>query len=74
MTISKQQAIEIFGSGKKLGQALGLSQSAISQWPEKLDQWRIDVVIGAALRLGKLQPINHEILIVAPKINEPLIT
>ncbi len=71
MIISKQQAIELFGSSTKLGRALKLSRSAISQWPEELDQWRIDVVIGAALRLGKLRPISHEILIVQPKINKP---
>ena len=71
MTISKQQAIEIFGSGAKLGLALGLGRSAISQWPEKLGQKRTDLVMGAALRLGKLFPMNYEIRIDLLKMSTP---
>ncbi|PRF91646.1 hypothetical protein [Burkholderia multivorans] len=57
MTLTKQQAIEIFGSsGAELGRALGLSRGRISQWPEQLDQDQTDRVIGAAIRLGKQIP------------------
>lgn len=57
MNLTKQQAIEIFGSsGAELGRALGLSRGRISQWPEQLDQDQTDRVIGAAFRLGKQIP------------------
>ncbi len=63
MIISKQQAIKVFGSGAELGRAISVGRSAISKWPEKLDQRRTDLVIGAALRLGKLSLIAHEVFI-----------
>ncbi|WP_081953440.1 Cro/CI family transcriptional regulator [Mycoavidus cysteinexigens] len=63
MLISKQQAIRVFGSGANLGRAIGITRSAISQWPDRLDQRQTDLVIGAALRLGKLLPESYEILI-----------
>jgi hypothetical protein len=57
MTLTKQQAIEIFGnSGAELGRSVGLHRSRISQWPEVLDQKQTDLVIGAAIRLGKPLP------------------
>jgi hypothetical protein len=57
MTLTKQQAIEIFGnSGAELGRSVGLHRSRISQWPELLDQKQTDLVIGAAIRLGKSLP------------------
>lgn len=56
MTITKQRAIAIFGSGAKLAAALGLTRGRISQWPEQLDQRQTDLVVGAALRLGKPLP------------------
>ena len=34
MSISKQKAIEIFGSITALAKALGITQSAVSQWPD----------------------------------------
>ncbi len=69
MNISKQQAIEAFGSGAKLGRALGLGRSAISQWPKELSQEQADRVMGAALRLGKLELslLNYEIRVSSPK-------
>lgn len=57
MTLTKQQAIDIFGnSGAELGRAVGLHRSRISQWSEVLDQKQTDLVIGAAIRLGKQLP------------------
>ncbi|MCT9017112.1 Cro/CI family transcriptional regulator [Cupriavidus gilardii] len=56
MTITKQRAIAIFGSGAKLAEALGLTRGRISQWPDELDQRQTDLVVGAALRLGKPLP------------------
>lgn len=62
MNMTKQQAIEIFGSsGAELGRALGLSRGRISQWPDVLDQEQMDRVIGAAMRLGKLVPAEFQI-------------
>ncbi|MNX76006.1 hypothetical protein D3C86_1074980 [compost metagenome] len=51
--MTKQEAIRAFGSGAALARALGLTRSAISQWPLQLDQTRADRVSGAALRLGR---------------------
>lgn len=51
--MTKQEAIQAFGSGAALARALGLTRGAISQWPPQLDQTRADRVSGAALRLGK---------------------
>jgi transcriptional repressor of cell division inhibition gene dicB len=56
MTLSKTQAIEIFGSRKDLCLALDLTNSRISQWPDQLDQKTSDLVIGAAVRIGKPLP------------------
>ena len=53
MLMTKQEAIELFGGGHRaLAEALGISRSAVSQWPQELDQEREDRVIGAAVRLG----------------------
>ena len=57
MLMTKQQAIEMFGgSGAELGRAIGLSRARISQWPDVLKQRETDLVIGAAIRLGKQLP------------------
>ena len=54
--MSKNEAVEIFGSVKELAKALGVSVYAIYMWTEKdnLSQKRIDQINGAAMRLGKL--------------------
>lgn len=56
MLMTKQQAIDIFGNGAELGRAVGLTRGRISQWPALLDQRETDLVVGAALRLGKPLP------------------
>jgi len=56
MTLSKEQAIQIFGSRKDLCVAMDLTNSRISQWPEQLDQRTTDLVIGAAVRVGRQIP------------------
>jgi transcriptional repressor of cell division inhibition gene dicB len=53
--MTKQEAISLFGNGASLARALGITRSAISQWPDDLDQPRSDMVNGAALRLGKFK-------------------
>jgi hypothetical protein len=57
--MTKQKAIDLFGTGAELARALGFTRSAISQWPDRLDQTRADMVIGAALRLGKVKSRRH---------------
>lgn len=52
----KSEAIQIFDSGAALARAVGLSRGRISQWPDELTQKQADLVIGAALRLGKTLP------------------
>lgn len=56
MNLTKQQAVAIFGDGVSLARALGVTKSAISQWPDDLDQKRTAMVIGAAVQLGKSLP------------------
>lgn len=55
MLMTKTEAIALFGSRQQdLADAIGLSRTAITQWPERLRQDQIDRVIGAAMRLGRL--------------------
>lgn len=56
MTLTKHEAIHLFGSGAELARAVGLTRGRISQWPDALDQRQTDLVMGAALRLGKPIP------------------
>jgi transcriptional regulator with XRE-family HTH domain len=52
--MTKAEAVALFGErNKDLAEALGVSASAISQWPPELPQEYADRVRGAALRLGK---------------------
>ena len=53
--ITKKQAVELFGSQKGVADAVGLTPSRISQWPDLLAQKQSDLVMGAALRLGVLE-------------------
>ena len=52
MLLTKEQAIELFGSQAKLAAALEISRQAVSQWPHDLDRARTDRVLGAAIRQG----------------------
>ncbi|WP_124083793.1 Cro/CI family transcriptional regulator [Burkholderia gladioli] len=56
MNLTKQQATAIFGSGAALARALGITRGAVSQWPDKLDQQRTAMVIGAAVQSGLALP------------------
>lgn len=51
--MTKQEAINTFGTASSLARALGLTRAAISMWPDDLDQQRADRVRGAAQRLKK---------------------
>lgn len=55
--MTRTEAIQLFGTRQSdLADALGISRSAVAQWAEELTQERIDRVLGAALRLGRLSP------------------
>ena len=54
MTMNKIDAINMFGSAAALARAIGVTRSAVSQWPDVLDQAQADRVTGAAYRLGLL--------------------
>lgn len=53
--MTKDNAIRFFGTTvTELAAAVGVTRSAVSQWPEELRPWQVDRVLGAAVRLGKL--------------------
>ena len=55
MPMNKRQAKNLFGGrDQDLARAVGVTRSAVSQWKDELTQEQIDRVMGAALRLGKL--------------------
>lgn len=57
----KSEAIKLFGTtAADLARAVGLTRSRISQWPPLLTQKQTDLVLGAAMRLGKLSAVPDE--------------
>ncbi len=61
--MKREEAAVLFGNLVLLGRALGISPSAISQWPETLTIRQQDEVIGAAIRLNKITPEQAKELI-----------
>ena len=51
--MTKNEAADLFGNQTRLAEAVGVTKSAISQWPHVLTQEQRDRVVGAAVRLGK---------------------
>lgn len=58
--MTKKDAIDLFNDVKSLAAALGVSRHAIYQWPDQLDQRKVDLVIGAAVRLGRINVSQNE--------------
>lgn len=60
----KKDALSLFdGNQAELARAVGLTRGRISQWPDHLEQREADLVIGAAVRLGKnVQPLLDKYL------------
>jgi UTP--glucose-1-phosphate uridylyltransferase len=53
MHMTKDDAKNLFGNRfTDLANALGIGKSAVSQWPDVLDETRKNTVIGAAVRKG----------------------
>lgn len=52
MLLNKRDIKRIFLTQKACAEAMGISQQAISYWPEPIPQRRSDEVIGAAIRQG----------------------
>lgn len=61
--MKREEAALFFGNLVLLGKALGITPSAISQWPETLTIRQQDEVIGAAIRLNKITPEQAKELI-----------
>ena len=61
--MKREEAALFLGNLVLLGRALGISPSAISQWPETLTIRQQDEVIGAAIRLNKITPEQAKELI-----------
>lgn len=57
--MTKQQAISIWGTMTAMAPVLGITRQAITAWPDVLDQWRIDLVVGAAIRDGKIEDLRR---------------
>ena len=54
--MTKHEAISLFGGRQvDLARAVGVTRSAVAQWPAELTQEQEDRVNGAALRLGLLR-------------------
>lgn len=54
--MNKTEAIAIFGTTvADLARALGVTRSAVSQWPFDLRPEQVDRVIGAGVRLGRIK-------------------
>lgn len=51
---TKSQAIELFRTATALAKALGITKSAVGQWPEELTNRQINEITGAALNMGLL--------------------
>lgn len=51
----KLDAVKMFGTVPDLARAIGVTPQAIYQWPDILAVAQTDRVVGAAVRLGKLQ-------------------
>ena len=58
--MTKQEAINTFGTAANLARALGMTRAAISMWPDELDNERPDRVRGAAIRLRKKMVRNSK--------------
>jgi biotin operon repressor len=64
--MTKQQAIDHFGSGAALARALGITRGSVTNWGEKIPlvrQCQIEVVTGGKLRADdwqKRQPPGAE--------------
>jgi hypothetical protein len=54
--MQKAAAIALFATSAGTARALGISKSAVSQWPDPLPRSIADRVVGAAVRLGKTVP------------------
>ncbi|WP_369053087.1 Cro/CI family transcriptional regulator [Burkholderia gladioli] len=56
MHLTKQQAVDLFGSQAALARALGVTRGAIWQWADELDIRQTAMVVGAAVVAGKTIP------------------
>lgn len=54
--MTKTQAVGLFRTRRALADAMGITPSAISQWPEELPTRLADEIVGAALRCRLLTP------------------
>ena len=65
--MTKTQAIGLFRTGRALADALGITPSAVYQWPEDLPPRVADEIVGAALRCRLVTPEGAvELLCAAP--------
>jgi DNA-binding transcriptional regulator YdaS (Cro superfamily) len=57
LEMSKQEAVEIFGSARKLAESLGISEAAVSQWNDdmipELRAFQIKAILAARQSAGE---------------------
>ena len=53
--MTKNDAIDLFGTPLKLSCALNITRQAVYQWPDELPTRLADEITGAALRLKKFR-------------------
>lgn len=54
--MTKTQAVGLFRTRRALADALGITPSAVSQWPDDLPTRLTDEIVGAALRCRLVSP------------------
>lgn len=57
--MTKSEAIKMFGSTRKLANALGITPQAINQWAEELPERRENEIIGTAIKMGILKKVRR---------------
>ena len=59
--MTKTQALKIFGGRQEAAAALGYTPEALRVWPHRLRQRQVDLVVGAAYRLGLMSRLPDRV-------------
>ena len=59
LSITKKEAVSVFGSVNEMAELIGVNQSAISQWPDQLNKRQQNEVFGVIYRLNLRRRFNQ---------------